>query len=128
MEPLARLERATSNLRGWRSGQMSYRGKAAGQGLEPRYPASEAGVLPLDDPALVRAERFELSRAEAHQGLGLARLPFRHARVRRQGLEPNVPQIKSLVHSHTCSQRAEPHRRIELRSPAWKAGTSPQCL
>ncbi len=28
---------------------------AAGLGFEPRYPAPEAGVLPLDDPAKVRA-------------------------------------------------------------------------
>jgi hypothetical protein len=28
------------------------RGMAAGQGLEPRFAASEAAVLPLDDPAL----------------------------------------------------------------------------
>jgi hypothetical protein len=51
-----------------------------------------------------------------------------HARVRRQGLEPIVPRIKSPVHSHTCSQRLEPRRGMEPRSAAWRAAASPQCL
>ena len=41
--------------------QVSYRGMAAGQGLEPRFAASEAAVLPLDDPALVGEEGLEPS-------------------------------------------------------------------
>ena len=36
-------------------------GEAAGQGLEPRFAASEAAVLPLDDPALVGEEGLEPS-------------------------------------------------------------------
>lgn len=40
------------------------RGMAAGQGLEPRFTASEAAVLPLDDPALVRKARVERASRE----------------------------------------------------------------
>ena len=36
-------------------------GEAAGQGLEPRFAASEAAVLPLDDPAMVGEEGLEPS-------------------------------------------------------------------
>jgi hypothetical protein len=39
-----------------------------------------------------------------------------------------VRRIKSPEHSHTCSRHAEPHRGVEPRSPAWRAGASPQCL
>jgi len=39
----------------------------------------------------------------------------------------NLP-IKSRVHVRLCLQRPEPHRRIELRSPLWRSGASPQCL
>ncbi len=35
--------------------------KAAGLGLEPRYWASKAHVLPLDDPAALRSIFFNLS-------------------------------------------------------------------
>jgi hypothetical protein len=43
-------------------------GKAAGQGLEPRFAASETAVLPLDDPALVRAGRVDLPRDRVWAG------------------------------------------------------------
>jgi hypothetical protein len=44
--------------------QVSYRGMAAGQGLEPRLAGSEPAVLPLDDPASVRKARFERASRE----------------------------------------------------------------
>ena len=42
------ISRATAS----RQGRLGY--KAAGQGLEPRLPDPESGVLPLDDPATAR--------------------------------------------------------------------------
>ena len=50
MEPLVRLERTASALRGRRSGQVSYTDMAPGAGVEPTSPGSGPGILPLNDP------------------------------------------------------------------------------
>jgi hypothetical protein len=59
IEPLVRLERTASALRGRRSGQVSYRGMAPGAGVEPASPGSGPGILPLNDAGKVRKVRFE---------------------------------------------------------------------
>lgn len=91
-EPSARLERAASSLRGKRSGLVSYEGVAAGQGLEPRFRGPEPRVLPLDDPALVRAAGFGPAPVRL---LRTPPLPLGYARVRRQSLELRIPRVRA---------------------------------
>lgn len=56
------------------------------------HPDSESGVLPLDQWASsTGGEIRTLMSLPAHQGLGLAWLPFHHTRVRRQRLELRSP-------------------------------------
>ena len=65
---------------------------APGQGLEPRPPESESGMLPIT-PAryMVRKARLELARPCGPQVLNLVRLPFRHMRmVLAKGVEPLI--------------------------------------
>ena len=65
---------------------------APGQGLEPRLPESESGVLPIT-PAryMVRKVRVELTRPYGPQVLNLVRLPFRHMRmVLAKGVDPLI--------------------------------------
>ena len=74
---------------------VSYRGMAAHRGFEPRLPASETGVLPIERMGIgcgrcdsnAHAARFELARSAG----------CHHSRmVRREGLEP--PAIGLRVH------------------------------
>jgi hypothetical protein len=110
-------------LRGGRSCRLSYKGIAGTPGFEPgKLPGQGRAGLPVPPCPIqcgrcesnAHAARFELARSAS----------CRHSRlVRCQGFEPDVPRIKSPVHSQTCSQRLEPHAGIEPAFPAWRAGT-----
>src|SRR5215472_14685220 len=79
-----------------------YKGKAAAvcdgmaprRGFEPRLTGPEPVVLPLDDPGSGTGGGSRTRTSEAHQDLSLARLPLRHARVRRQGVEPRSAGLR----------------------------------
>ena len=111
IEPLTRIERVAYPLRRGRSSQLSYKGLAAGQGVEPRLAGPEPAVLPLDDPAS-RAEGA--TRTRKPRGLSSRRPPiaFTAARCAARGSNP-VPSGKSRVHHRKCLRRLVEMARLE---------------
>lgn len=106
MEPLPRLERGASDLRGRRSGQMSYRGTTWGTWARTRnlLIQSQARCRLRHSPS-VRTERFESSDDQ------VGRLGSRHARtVRHLGLEPRTSGLRVR------------HSAIELAAPGASPG------
>ena len=97
---------------------LSYRGVAAGQGLEPRFAGSEPAVLPLDDPAMVGEAGVEPAAGPVPCRLPSTRLPPLRCAAR---VSNPVPRGKSPVHHPSCLQRLERHTGIEPASSAWKA-------
>jgi hypothetical protein len=79
-------------------------GSAAGQRLELRSSASEAAVLPLDDPApgAEGASRTHIPRGLSSRGLPVAVTPAWCAAPASN----RDPRIKSPLHVHLCLQRA----------------------
>lgn len=84
-------------------------GAAAGQGLEPRLAASEAAVLPLDDPALSTGGGSRTRTSEAHQDLSLARLPVTPRPRAPPGNRTPYRRIKSpVLHRYSSRRRRGP--------------------
>ena len=89
-------------------------GQAAPHGFEPRFTASEAAVLPLDERASSTgdASRTRMPRGLSSRGLPVAVTPAYAARGSN-----SVPRIKSPVHHQSCLQRsrAVPGSRTPMR-------------
>jgi hypothetical protein len=86
-------------------------GEAAGQGLEPRFTASEAAVLPLDDPAL-SFRTVPGNRTPSIPGwkpgappVGRARQVIKHPAVEKVGIEPTTSTLARRDRSHSCHPR-----------------------
>jgi hypothetical protein len=94
-EPQRGFEPRTPPLRGACSGQLSYRGMAAGQRLELQFTAPEAAVLPFRRPGIVACAARDSN---------------------------PIPRIKNPVHHQSCLQRVGGMTGLE---PATLATPSP---
>lgn len=125
MEPPVRTERTPAPYEG-AALPLSYGGMASGGGLEP--PRARVRAL-LGTPSPHPETKCGRRESNSHRATFEVAVSCRWTTSACAARVSNpVPRVKSPVHHPSCLQRLEAHRRIELRSPAWKAGTSPQCL
>jgi hypothetical protein len=101
------------------------KGVAGNPGFEPRPTGPEPAVLPLHQ---LPSSTGGATRTRNTRGLSSRPLPIGlHPRA-SPGTRTPCLRIKSPALHLYSSRRSEPHRRVELRSPVWRTGTSSAML